>query len=115
MRVEAVGILVRLILVVSVTVDDVHREGIVGDRRHNLDIELVPLGWGEIRTVPVCEEGRDGSFFVWSLHTGHELAVGEFLVGGDGSTSEVKLSLGGGADHSDDDARKFQLLGHLKC
>ena len=77
------GILMRLILVVSVTVDHVHRERIVGNRRHNLDIKLVPLSWGEIGTVPVREEGGDGALFVWSLHTGHKLAVREFLVCGD--------------------------------
>jgi len=91
-RVEPMRVLVRLVLLMAVAVNDVHREGVALNRRHNLYVQLIPLAGLEVRAVPIREEGADRSHFVWGLHAGDELAVGEFLVRGDRATAVSRLS-----------------------
>ena len=97
MRVETVGVVVILELVVSVSVDHICRQWVRLGTRHDLDVELVPAAGVESRTIPISEERRDSSLFVGSPHTSHKLSVGELLVGGDRATLEV--GLGDADDH----------------
>ena len=81
-RLEIVGVVVRLQLVVAVSVDNVHAEWVAVNRGHNLDVELVPAPLVESWTIPVGEERRNCSLSVWGLHSRDEFSVCELLVGG---------------------------------
>ena len=111
--VEVVGILVGLVLVHAITVDDVHGEGVVLNGGHNLNIQLVPLTRGEVGSIPVGEEGRNGAHLVGGLHSRNELAIGEVLEGRDGSAAE--LGCLGHAHHSHYCACKLHLFVFLTC
>lgn len=80
----------RFVLVLAVTIDDVHREGVLGDRRYNLDVKLIPATRVEIGAVPVSEERADCALLVWCLHASDELAVCEFLIASDSTRFESR-------------------------
>ena len=86
--VELVIVLVRLTLVLTVAVNDIHGERVVLNRGHDFDIQLIPLCWSEVRTIPVGKERRNSALLIGSLHPGYELAVCELFDGGNGSTAE---------------------------
>ena len=83
MRIEIMRIIVRLDLIVTITIDNVHCEWILPDRGHNLHVELTPLKRIEVGPVPVGEERGDGAQLVRRLHARDKLAVLELLEGGD--------------------------------
>ena len=85
--VEIMCVGVRLTLVVSIAPDSVHREWIMLDRRHNFNVQLVPVSGSEVRAVPVSEEGGHCAHLVRRLHASDELAVCELLVAGDGTAA----------------------------
>ena len=108
--VEVVGIVMHLLLLLSIAVDDVGGEGVLGNRGHNLDIQLVPASRVEARTIPVSEEGGDCSLAVWCLHASDELAVGELFVSGDRSAPVAGLS---NADHGEQRHSKSHVAFYL--
>ena len=55
--VKALLVLVRLVLGVAITIDYVHAEGVLLDRGHDFNIELIPATHIEVGTIPVGEEG----------------------------------------------------------
>ena len=67
----------------AITIDHIHGEWIGLHTGHDLNVKLVPAGRGEVGTVPVREEGADGSHAVWCLHTCHKFTISEVLVGAD--------------------------------
>ena len=71
---SGVGVVLRTILG-----DDVHRERILSDGGHQLDVDLVPA----VRPVlsSVSEERLDGTHLAWVLHLCDKFAVGEPLLG----------------------------------
>ena len=82
----------------------IHAERVVLHRGHDLDVELVPLSWCEVRAIPVSEEGGDCSLLIGGLHARHELAVTELFVGRYGAAAEGGL---GHADHGHHCCCKF--------
>ena len=92
MWVELVPIVMRLNLIVPVAIYNIHGEGILFDRWHDLEIQLIPLKRIEVGPVPVCEEARHGALAIGRLHASHKLAVPELLVSGYRATSEVGLA-----------------------
>eukprot|EP00353_Schmidingerella_taraikaensis_P003247 CAMPEP_0185576438 /NCGR_PEP_ID=MMETSP0434-20130131/7366_1 /TAXON_ID=626734 ORGANISM="Favella taraikaensis, Strain Fe Narragansett Bay" /NCGR_SAMPLE_ID=MMETSP0434 /ASSEMBLY_ACC=CAM_ASM_000379 /LENGTH=222 /DNA_ID=CAMNT_0028193645 /DNA_START=83 /DNA_END=752 /DNA_ORIENTATION=+ len=59
----------------TVAVDDVSADGVLHDRGHNLEVELIPLLRHPLGSVPVGEEGDARAWLVGSLDLGHELSV----------------------------------------
>ena len=60
--------------------NDVHTEGVLRHRRHNLDIYLVPMALLALRHLVVeSEEGVASAMLVLASHTGGESAIGESL------------------------------------
>ena len=96
--IKLVSVIVALLLLMTVTVDDIRREGVVLDGWHDFDIKLVPASSIEAGTVPVGKEGRNSALLIWRLHAGHEFTIRELLVGGERSTLEIG---GGDADNRD--------------
>ena len=70
--------------------DNVHGEGVLGHRRYNFDIDLVPA----MRPVLscVCEEGLNSSHLVRVLHLSDELSVLEPFLGSNLTRKVVGLS-----------------------
>ena len=87
LRVETSGVVMVLSAIFP---DNVHGEGVLGDGRHNFDIDLVPA----MRPVlsSVCEEGLNSSHFARVLHLSDELSVLEPFLGSNLTRKVVGLS-----------------------
>ena len=83
--IEALLVVVTLPLSVSVAIDHVHAEGVLLDRRHNLNVELVPPARVEVGPIPVGEERADCALLVGGLHARDEFTIGKLLKAGHGT------------------------------
>ena len=83
--VEALLIVMTLPLGVSIAIDHVHAEGVLLDRRHDLNVELVPPARVEVGPIPVSEERADCALLVWGLHARDEFTIGKLLKAGHGT------------------------------
>ena len=90
LRVEARLIVMRLTLVLTISIDHIHGEWVLSNRRDDLDVELVPAARVEVGTVPIGEEGSNCALLVGRLHPGNELAVSELLEASHSTRLELR-------------------------
>ena len=80
-KMTGVVMVFQLIVTIAENHSGTHR--ILVDRGDNLDIELIPSAWVEVRPIPVRKERGNGALTIGSLHPRHKFSISEFLVAGD--------------------------------
>ena len=102
------GIVMVFQLIVTISENHSGPHRILVNRGDNLDIELIPSAWVEVRPIPVRKERGNGALTIRGLHPRHELSICEFLVAGDRAALPV------GVGHSGHTQESCYKLHHYK-